>query len=244
MKRLADQTALIVGMGGLGCPTALALARAGVGRLILIDEDEVEVENLHRQILYQNTDVGRPKVEKAALSLVSDPENRSEVDARKVRFVPENAESLVKDADVVVEGSDNFATKFLACDAARLLEKPVVHGAAIRWHGTALLTCPEGRPCYRCLFEDLLPDHLAPSCSTAGVVGPIVGIIGALMADLALDALEGSFDRTGHILSVDAKRMTFRETPIYPRKSCPTCRTEVPFSGPLTRARYEAPLHL
>jgi len=236
--RLDSQTALVVGMGGLGCPAALALARAGVGRLLLVDEDVVEVENLHRQILYDAEDVGKPKVDRARETLLA--QGAPKIVARRTRFVPENAASLVREADVLLEGADNFATKFLACDAARQVGRPVVHGAAIRWHGTALLVGSAGGPCYRCLFEDLLPDDLAPACSTAGVVGPVVGLVGALMADLALDALAGERGREGQIHSIDGKRSQFRVSPVFAREACITCGSR---SQPLelSRARYEAP---
>jgi molybdopterin/thiamine biosynthesis adenylyltransferase len=241
-RTLRDKTALVVGLGGLGCPAALSLARAGVGRLILVDEDDVAIENLHRQILYREEDVGRAKVDSAKAALLA--EGAGEVEAKRVRFLPENAEQLALSADVIVEGADNFATKFLACDAAHLARRPVVHGAAIRWHGTALLAAPLGRPCYRCLFEDLLPDHLAPQCSTAGVIGPVVGIVGALMADLALDALASDYERAGQVLNVDAKRNTFRKAPMFRRHNCSTCRDVEPLFGPLTRERYTSPLNL
>jgi molybdopterin/thiamine biosynthesis adenylyltransferase len=239
---LENQTVLIVGMGGLGCPAALALAKAGVGRLLLVDEDLIEIENLHRQVLYEAKDVGQPKVERARDALLA--QGAKSFSPRRLRFVPENAESLVREADVLVEGADNFATKFLACDAARLVGRPVVHGAAIRWHGTALLTRPSGGPCYRCLFEDLLPDELAPACSTAGVVGPIVGLVGALMADLALDALLGRFERAGQALSVDGKRRKFRVSPVFARKTCSTCGSSEGPPRPLSRDRYLAPATL
>jgi len=161
--------------------------------------------------------------------------------AHRTRFVPENAAALVQQADVLLEGADNFATKFLACDAARQVGRPVVHGAAIRWHGTALLVGPEGGPCYRCLFEDLLPDDLAPACNTAGVVGPVVGLVGALMADLALDALSGERGRQGQIHSIDGKMRKFRVSPVFAREACTTCGSGSQPLGPLSRARYEAP---
>lgn len=233
MISLADKTALLIGLGGLGCPAALALAGAGVGRLILVDDDDVALENLHRQILYRDTDIGRHKLDAAVDALC----DKTSVFAEKTRFLPENALELAQGADVILEGADNFATKFLASDAALLANLPIVHGAAIRWHGTALLAKPGGRPCYRCVFEDLLPDDQAPACSTAGVIGPIVGLIGALMADLALDALNANWSRAGSVMSVDGLARKFRESPFSSRTTC-GCSSDT--SGPkaLSRERY------
>jgi molybdopterin/thiamine biosynthesis adenylyltransferase len=235
---LSSKTALLVGMGGLGCPAALCLAQAGVGRLILLDDDLVSEDNLHRQILYRDADVGRPKLDAArdALSRFG-----CEIVTKAERLVPETALGLLHGADVVVEGADNFATKFLAADAARVAVVPIVHGAGVRWHGTALLTAPQGRPCYRCLFEDLLPDELAPNCAGAGVIGPNVGVIGALMADLALDAVQADFSRAGTIFSFDAKRLKLRGTRVACRPGCATCGAHPVQAEDLARNRYVAP---
>lgn len=219
--RLRDKTALIVGLGGLGCPAALALARAGVGTLLLCDDDIVDATNLHRQILYSQKDVGRDKLDAAREALLR--ESARCVELIRSRFLPENSRALVRRADIVLEGADNFATKFLASDACYLEKTPVVHGAGVRFVGTAWSVSAAGRPCYRCLFEDLLPDDQAPNCTTAGVFGPVVGVVGALMADLALDALLGTTDRVGQIFSFDGKRQTVRTTFVPPRPDCPLC---------------------
>lgn len=211
---------LIVGVGGLGCPAALALARAGVA-LRLCDDDRVELHNLHRQILFSDRDVGRDKLDAAKEALLA--AGAPHVELFRDRLVPETASQLFERVAVVVEGADNFATKFLAADAGHLYGVPVVHGAAVRWHGTALLASQGGEPCYRCLFEDLLPSELSPSCATAGVVGPAVGVIGALLADLALDVLLGEGDRAGFIFSFDGKSGQMRRTRISPRPSCDLC---------------------
>lgn len=233
-----DRTALLIGLGGLGCPAALALAHAGVGRLILVDDDQVTVENLHRQILYRDGDIGRHKLDAASDML----QGRTRIVAHRTRFLPENALDLVEGADIILEGADNFATKFLASDAALLAQLPIVHGAAIRFHGTALLVAPEGHPCYRCVFEDLLPDCEAPACNTAGVMGPIVGLVGALMADLALDALSANWSRAGSVLSVDGWAQKFRRSPFFPRPGC-TCQSPASRPRSLSRARYVSSPH-
>lgn len=212
--------ALVVGIGGLGCPAAIALARAGVGTIGIADDDLVDVTNLHRQILFDDADVGRPKVQAAARKLsVIAPAVR--IVAHETRLLPHNAIDLVAAYDVVVEGSDNFATKFLAADAAAIARRPIVHGAAVRWHGTALAVGPGGGPCYRCLFEDV-PRENAPNCAEAGVVGPMVGVVGAVQADLALSILRGE-DVLGTLFTFDGKTLTSRRRRIPSRPGCPLC---------------------
>jgi molybdopterin/thiamine biosynthesis adenylyltransferase len=210
---------LVVGVGGLGCPAAIVLVRAGVGVLGIADDDEVHVSNLHRQILFDDADVGRPKAPAAARALARLGATRIEVHG--TRLLPSNAVSLVERYDVVVEGSDNFATKFLTADACALAKRPVVHGAAVRWHGTALAVGAYGRPCYRCIFEDL-PLEDAPNCAEAGVVGPMVGVVAAAQADLALSVLAGE-DVTGELFTFDGKSMAVRRRRSPPRRSCPLC---------------------
>jgi molybdopterin/thiamine biosynthesis adenylyltransferase len=213
---------LLIGLGGLGCPAALALVRAGVGELSLCDDDVVDEGNLHRQILFAGADVGKDKLDAAAAALEAAAQ-RSGTRLRLVRerFLPENARRLARDADVVVEGADNFATKFLAADACFLERKPVVHGAGIRWVGTAWSVAAAGRPCYRCLFEDV-PTGPQANCDSAGVMGPMVGVVGALMAELALRVLCGR-PAHGEVWSLDAKRETLRKVPVQARSGCPLC---------------------
>jgi adenylyltransferase/sulfurtransferase len=211
-----------VGVGGLGCPAALALARAGV-RLRLCDDDRIELHNLHRQILFSDADVGRDKLDVAREALLA--AGATEVEVVRSRLLPETAEELVRGTSVIVEGADNFATKFLAADAGHLAQVPVVHGAAVRWHGTVLLARGRGAPCYRCLFEDLLPDEDAPNCSVAGVIGPAAGLVGALMADLALDVLMADDARAGTIFSFDGKSGRLRGAQLTARPGCSLCGT-------------------
>ena len=219
---MARQTArvLVVGCGGLGCPAAIVLARAGVGVLGLADDDAVERSNLHRQILFDDADVGAPKVEAAARALrVHAP--GLEVRMHPTRLLPGNAVELVSQYDVVVEGSDNFATKFLTADACLMAGVPVVHAAAVRWLGTVLAVAGTGRPCYRCLFEDL-PLGDAPNCAEAGVVGPVVGIVAAAQADLALAMIDG-LDVAGTLVTFDGREESYRRRIIRARGECPLC---------------------
>ncbi len=211
---------LVIGVGGLGCPAAIALARAGVGTLGLADDDLVDVSNLHRQILFEADDVGRPKAPAAAARLRAIAPS-VQVEVHETRLLPTNAVSLVGDYDLVVEGSDNFATKFLAADACAIAKKPIVHAAAVRWHGTALAVGPAGAPCYRCLFEDV-PLEDAPNCAEAGVVGPMVGLVAAAQADLALSVLAGE-DVFGELFTFDGKTLSARRRRIQARKSCSLC---------------------
>jgi len=222
MKR-GDARVLVVGIGGLGAPLCLALAQAGIGTLGLLDDDLVERTNLHRQILFRDRDVGTSKIAAGRDALVSlFPALR--IEAHETRLLPDNAVDLVSRYDLVVEGSDNFATKFLTADACKIAERPVVHGAAVRWVGTALAVSAKGAPCYRCLFEDLPRDHV-PNCAEAGVMGPVVGLVGALQADLALSLLDGA-DVSGELVAVDGRAepsRLVRRRRIQRRSECLLC---------------------
>lgn len=212
---------MIVGVGGLGCPAALALVRAGVGRVVLVDDDQVDVSNVHRQILYGDDDVGRHKLDVAERVLRR--RGARAIDCVRSRLLPDNARELVRSVDVVVEGADNFATKFLAADACHLERRPVVHAAAIRWAATVWAVAAEGRPCYRCLFEDV-PRGQQQSCDTAGVMGPVVGLAGALAADLALRILAADAPAPfGSVCTYDGKRDQLRVVGVAARESCALC---------------------
>jgi molybdopterin/thiamine biosynthesis adenylyltransferase len=235
---MRSKAVLVVGVGGLGCPAALALVGAGIGRLVLVDDDEVEVTNLHRQILFGHGDVGLPKAEVAKRALDARGSG-TEIAVRATRFLPHLADELLEGIDVVVEGADNFATKFLVSDACARAKKPVVHGAALRWEGTVLSCGAEGRPCYRCIFEDI-PPGLAPNCADAGVMGPVCGVVGALMADAVLHLAAGSASELGRLRSFDGKTLELRERRLRPRRTCVTCgeRAERPTLEP---SRYRTP---
>ncbi|HEU4581635.1 MAG TPA: HesA/MoeB/ThiF family protein [Polyangiaceae bacterium] len=234
----ADWRVLLIGLGGLGCPAALALVRAGVGLLKLCDDDQVDEGNLHRQILYGPDDVGSDKLSAAARAL-EPMANRSgtRIELVRSRFLPENARELARGVDLVIEGADNFATKFLTADACHLERRPVVHGAGLRWVGTAWSVAAAGRPCYRCLFEDL-PSGPQANCDSAGVMGPVVGIVGALMAELCLRSLS-SGGRRSELWTLDGKTDTLRPVPVTPRADCPLCGNE-PRIREIDEARYLA----
>ena len=235
---LGEKSALLVGVGGLGCPAALALADAGIGRLVICDDDQVELSNLHRQLLFSEADVGADKLDAAARALRRRATG-TRIELARTRLLPSTAEALVRGVDVVLEGADNFATKFLAADVCHLERRPIVHGAAIRWTATVWSVGPQGRPCYRCLFEDLPPSQANMSCATAGVVGPMVGLAGALMADLALRQLVGE-PVEGSIFTYDGKRDRLRQVAVPPRPTCALCGSQQEISR-VEESRYTAP---
>jgi molybdopterin/thiamine biosynthesis adenylyltransferase len=215
---------LLVGLGGLGCPAALVLARAGVAVLGLCDDDVVERSNLHRQILFAEADVGRSKVDAAARAIgrLAGSGHAPELRLHRTRLLPDNALAIASEYDIVLEGADNFATKFLASDACALARVAAVHASAVRWVGTALAVGPGGRPCYRCLFEDVLPADDAPSCAEAGVMGPVVGVVAAAQVDLALSLLDGS-PVEGELVTFDGRTDVLRRRTISRRADCPLC---------------------
>lgn len=234
---LVGRRILIVGAGGLGCPALLGLADSGA-TLCIADDDVVEATNLHRQILFTEADVGRDKLDAARDALLKRGVPESRLELVRGRLLPENARALVAAVDLVLEGSDNYATKFLAADACFLERRPVVHGAAVRLEATVWAVSSAGKPCYRCLFEDV-PPGAQLGCSEAGVLGPVVGVAGALMADFALRVLLGSDAPYGSITSFDGRRNRLRQIAVPPRASCPLCATGS--ISEIDETRYTAP---
>ncbi len=218
-----DRGALVVlvGAGGIGAPAALALAASGVRALRVADDDRVELSNLHRQILFTDADVGRPKLDAFAAALHARWPDL-EVLLHRGRALPSTAEAVVRGAAVVVDATDNFASRFLLADACALAGVPVVHAAAVRWTATVMAVSARGRPCYRCLFEDP-PQDDAPDCATAGVAGPVCGVAGALAADRALRVLAGDGGVYGSIVTFDGRRDLVRAVAVRARPNCPLC---------------------
>jgi adenylyltransferase/sulfurtransferase len=225
---------LLVGTGGVGAPAAIALAEAGVGTLVLVDEDTVEVENLHRQLLFDETDVGTSKPEAARRALLARRASFS-VEVVRGRALPATAAELVSRADVVVDATDNFPSRFLLADACRLAGVPVVHAAAVRWIGTVVSSAPSGKPCYRCLFEDVPAS--APDCQTAGIVGPVCGVVGGIAAEMAISVARGDARFAGKIATFDGLRDELRLVGVPARPSCPLCGSE-PTIHDLDETRY------
>jgi len=219
----AGKSVLVVGVGGLGCPAALALAGSGIGRLVLADDDLVEASNLHRQILFHDDDVGADKLDSAWSTLVRVAPSATRIELVRSRFLPDNARDLARSVDIVVEGADNYATKFLVADACSVERRAVVHGSAVRWRSTVWAVGPGGKPCYRCLFEDLPASEAQESCAEAGVMGPVAGLAGAMMVDLALRMLSGDDSAPGLIHTYEGLSDHLRAVPVAPRADCPLC---------------------
>jgi adenylyltransferase/sulfurtransferase len=216
--------ALLVGAGGLGSPAAFVLARAGVSRIAVADDDRVEASNLHRQLLHRSKDVGRGKAESAG-GAIRRLAPSATVIAHAVRVEASNVLDLVRGYDVVIDGSDSFATKFLINDACVLAGIPFVHAAAIRWGGQWLAVRP-GEPCYRCLFEEMPPAAAGASCAEAGIVGPVAGVVGALAAEAAMVLLAGrslASDGANALTVYDGRAGTFRVVRFRKNPSCRAC---------------------
>jgi adenylyltransferase/sulfurtransferase len=222
-EKLAAGSVLIVGMGGLGSPAALYLAAAGVGRLGLVDFDVVDRSNLQRQILYSETDVGRGKLEAAAERLrTSNP--GVELDLHDTRVDRSNVSGLVAGYDLVVDGTDNFPTRYLVHDACYFGGRPYVYGSIFRFEGQVSVFARGRGPCYRCLFPEPPPPGSVPSCAEAGVLGVLPGIIGSIQANEALKLLLGAGEPLlGRLLLFDALGMRFRELALRRDAGCPLC---------------------
>ena len=221
-------SALIIGAGGLGHPAALALAAAGVRRLGVVDDDRVDLTNLHRQILFADADAeeGALKVAAFARGLARRFPD-VQVETHAARFGVANAAALVARYAVIVDASDNFATKFLANDAAVLAGKSLVHGAAIGMGGQLLTVPAGGHPCYRCLFEEPPPADVGATCAEAGVLGPVPGVIGALQGTEAARILAGETPAfAGRLVQYDSRTMSIRSTRFNPNPTCAVCGAE------------------
>jgi molybdopterin/thiamine biosynthesis adenylyltransferase/rhodanese-related sulfurtransferase len=221
--KLLESSALLLGAGGLGSPAALYLAAAGVGRIGIVDYDVVDTSNLQRQILHEESRVGELKVDSAKRTLLG---INPDIDVRTypVRLQASNVMDLFAGYDVIVDGCDNFPTRYLTNDASVLLSKPVVHGSIFRFEGQVSVFWPGHGPCYRCLYHQPPPPELAPSCAEAGVLGVLPGVIGSLQALEALKIMLGIGDPLiGKLLTFDALEMSFRTLKLRRDPSCPAC---------------------
>jgi len=224
-QRLKAARVLIVGAGGLGSPTALYLAAAGVGTLGVVDFDVVDVSNLQRQILHGTKDVGRSKLE-SARARIADVNPHVRVELHDARLTSANALEIIGGYDIVVDGTDNFATRYLTNDACVLLGKPNVYGSIFRFEGQAsVFGLPDG-PCYRCLFPEPPPPGSVPSCAEGGVLGVLPGIVGTIQATETIKLILGIGDTlAGRLLLIDALSMQFRAMTLRKDPACPACGT-------------------
>jgi sulfur-carrier protein adenylyltransferase/sulfurtransferase len=223
--RLAGARVLLVGAGGLGSPAALYLAAAGVGHITLVDHDAVDVTNLQRQVVHGTRDVGRPKVE-SARDRLRDLNPLVSVEAVEARLSAANALALVRDHHVVVDGTDSFATRYLVNDACVLAGRPNVHASIFRFEGQATVLSTPGGPCYRCIYPSRPGPGEVPSCSEAGVLGVLPGLLGAIQATEAIKISAGiGTSLAGRLLLVDALAMSFRTLRVARDPRCPACGT-------------------
>ena len=222
-EKLLDSKVLIVGAGGLGCPIGFYLVAAGVGTIALVDDDTVELSNLQRQIAHSVKTLGKLKVESAKNTFEAlNPD--CNVLPLNMRLSKDNTLDLLRDYDVIVDGSDNFPTRYLVNDACVMLGKPLVSGAILKFEGQAMTIVPGEGPCYRCLFEEMPPAGLVPSCQEAGVLGVMPGVIGGIQATEVLKLLLGIGDvLKGELLIYEALRMKFRRVRIPRNPDCPVC---------------------
>jgi molybdopterin/thiamine biosynthesis adenylyltransferase len=222
-EKIAKARVFIVGAGGLGCPVGYYLTAAGVGTIALIDNDSVEMSNLQRQIAHSVNTIGMPKVESAKRTFEAlNPDVK--IVALQKRISKNDILELIRDYDVVVDGSDNFPTRYLVNDACVMAGKPLVSGAILRFEGQVTTILPGDGPCYRCLFEEPPPPGLVPSCQEAGVLGVLPGVIGGLQATEVLKLILGKGEvLKGELLIYNALKTTFRKVKVPRNPACPIC---------------------
>jgi molybdopterin/thiamine biosynthesis adenylyltransferase/rhodanese-related sulfurtransferase len=221
--KLKQAKVLCIGTGGLGAPLGLYLAAAGVGRIGLVDFDSVDLTNLQRQILFGTNDIGRSKIEAAAERLRGlNPD--IQIDQFETRLTSDNALDILKNYDIVVDGTDNFPTRYLVNDACVILGKPNVYGSIFRFEGQITIFGAPNGPCYRCLYPEPPPPGLVPSCAEGGVLGVLPGIVGAIQAAETLKLIIGKGEPLiGRLLLFDALAMRFRELKLRKNPECPAC---------------------
>jgi len=224
-RKLKESSVLCIGAGGLGSPAAMYLAAAGVGRIGIVDFDVVDFSNLQRQLLHGTSDVGRSKLE-SARSRINDINPYVQVDGYETALSSENALDLFAPYDVILDGTDNFPTRYLVNDACVLSGKPNAYGSIFRFEGQASVFATEGGPCYRCLYPEPPPPGLVPSCAEGGVLGVLPGIIGVIQATETIKLMLGIGEPLiGRFLIYDALKMRFRELKLRKDPDCPVCGT-------------------
>jgi adenylyltransferase/sulfurtransferase len=224
-RKLKAARVLIVGAGGLGSPAALYLAAAGVGTIGLVDFDIVEVTNLQRQLLHGTSDVGRPKLD-SARDRLHDTNPNVKLELHPTRLTSENALTIIREYDLVLDGTDNFATRYLVNDACVLAGKPNVYGSIFRFDGQASVFATADGPCYRCIYPEPPPPGLVPSCAEGGVLGVLPGLVGTIQATEAIKLILGiGTPLTGRLLLVNALDAHFRSVTVRRDPKCPACGT-------------------
>lgn len=222
-KKLKEAKVLLIGMGGLGSPLAMYLAAAGVGRIGVVDFDVVDFTNLQRQVIYSTNDVGRPKLQ-AAKERIQGINPYVEVDTYETRLTSENALQIFENYDVIIDGTDNFPTRYLVNDACVLLGKPNVYGSIFRFEGQVSVFYAKEGPCYRCLYPEPPPPGLVPSCAEGGVLGILPGTVGLMQATEAVKLIIGKGEPLiGRLLLYDALAMKYRELKLRKDPRCPIC---------------------
>jgi molybdopterin/thiamine biosynthesis adenylyltransferase len=240
-RRLGDASVVVVGLGGLGCPAATYLVAAGVGHLHLVDGDVVEASNLNRQMLFGTADLGRAKVVVAAerLGLTG---NGTSITIEQRHVTPGNIEGILKSGEVVLDATDNFATRFLLADSCRLLGKPLVQAAVTQFAGQVATYLPQARPCYRCFFAGPPENGSIPGCAEAGVIGAAAGAVGSLQALETIKLLVGGAQESlsGYLLMLDLWSLAIDRVKLPPDSNCPLCG---PHATILTLADAGLPEH-
>jgi molybdopterin/thiamine biosynthesis adenylyltransferase len=222
-RKLLNGKVLIIGAGGLGSPIALYLAAAGVGTIGIADADRVDLSNLQRQIAHHTRDIGIPKVVSAGEKMTAMNPDVT-VNTHETWVSAANIRDLIAQYDFIIDGTDNFAAKFLINDACILAGKPYSHGGILQFDGQTITVKPGESPCYRCIFPAPPPKDAIPTCSRAGVIGVLPGVLGTIQATEAIKYLLGIGDLlTGRLLTYNALRMKFREVPIRKNPACPVC---------------------
>jgi len=238
-KRLNEARVLCIGAGGLGSPATLYLAAAGIGKLGLVDFDDVDLSNLQRQILHGTKDVGRKKLQSARDRLY-DVNPNIDIQLHEGRFTSQNAGEIVSGYDVIVDGSDNFPTRYLSNDVCVFAKKPNVYGSVFRFDGQTTVFAPHlGGPCYRCLFPEPPPAGSVPNCAQAGVLGVLPGIVGTIQANEAIKLILGVGEPlVGRLLYFDALKMKFREFNLRRDPACPVCGESPTIKEPIDYEQF------